>query len=273
MTSRPTAPFGRRAAGVTAVDRRGPYVLLSAVDRGGPVPVAGQFYMLQTETGWGGGDDGRPYLPRALSFARAAAAARGVELTFLLEEVGPGTRRLAACGAGENLLLAGPFGNGFAADPDRDAVLVAGGIGVAPIAALAAELAAAGGEPAVLLGMRTAEHALAAVAIGLSHTLTTDDGSAGAHGLVTDLLEEELAESRESTVYACGPPAMLEAVRALCAERAVPCRLAMESTMACGYGACHGCVVPTRDGYKRLCVDGPVLDGELLETAAAGAER
>lgn len=270
MTSVPTAPFGRRAAGVTGVERHGPYVLLNAVDPDGPHPVAGQFYMLQTETGWGGGDDGRPFLPRALSFARAANVGNGIQLTFLLEEVGPGTRRLAACGPAENLLVAGPFGNGFAVDPDRGAVLVAGGIGLAPITALATEIAASGGgEPVVLLGMRTAKHALAASAMGVSGTLATDDGSAGRHCLVTELLSEELVENRDSTVYSCGPPPMLEAVRALCAENAVPCLLAMESTMACGYGACYGCVVPTRDGYKRLCVDGPVLDGEVLETAAA----
>jgi NAD(P)H-flavin reductase len=69
-------------------------------------------------------------------------------------------------------------------------------------------------------------------------------------------------------VYACGPPPMLEAVRAICAEQDVPAQLAMESGMACGFGACFGCVVPTREGYIRLCVDGPVLDAADLETAA-----
>ncbi|HEY3021682.1 MAG TPA: dihydroorotate dehydrogenase electron transfer subunit, partial [Solirubrobacteraceae bacterium] len=68
-------------------------------------------------------------------------------------------------------------------------------------------------------------------------------------------------------VYACGPPPMLEAVRALCAARGVSAQLALESGMACGYGACFGCVVPTRDGYVRLCVDGPVLEAASLETA------
>jgi dihydroorotate dehydrogenase electron transfer subunit len=68
-------------------------------------------------------------------------------------------------------------------------------------------------------------------------------------------------------VYACGPPPMLEAVRALCGERAIPAQLAMESGMACGYGACFGCVVPTKQGYIRLCVDGPVVDATELETA------
>jgi NAD(P)H-flavin reductase len=82
---------------------------------------------------------------------------------------------------------------------------------------------------------------------------------------VTDLLARELDGGAHATVYACGPPPMLEAVRALCAERGVPGQLALESGMACGYGACFGCVVETKTGYKRLCVDGPVLDAVELE--------
>ena len=86
------------------------------------------------------------------------------------------------------------------------------------------------------------------------------------------LLREELDADPGTRVFACGPPPMLEAVRALCAERAVPAQLALESGMACGYGACFGCVVPTREGYVRLCLDGPVLDAGTLESAlVAGA--
>ncbi|MBS1892984.1 MAG: hypothetical protein JST59_16935, partial [Actinobacteria bacterium] len=97
--------------------------------------------------------------------------------------------------------------------------------------------------------------------------LASEDGHAGHRGYVTDLLEAMLAgdDAGSAVVYACGPPAMLEAVRALCAAAAVPSRLALESPMACGYGACFGCAVPKPDGgYLRLCVDGPVLAGEQL---------
>ena len=95
----------------------------------------------------------------------------------------------------------------------------------------------------------------------------------GYHGRVTDLLEEELdARAERLEVYACGPPAMLEAVRAMCAERAVPGQLALESGMACGFGACFGCAVSTVHGYIRLCLEGPVLDAQALPAAAiAGA--
>ncbi|MBI4898751.1 MAG: dihydroorotate dehydrogenase electron transfer subunit [Actinobacteria bacterium] len=263
-----TAPFGRRSAPVRSIERSGPYTFLRALDAAGPKPRAGQFYMLQTARGWGGGDDGRPYLPRALSFARVEQVNGGLELTYFLESVGPGTARLAACATGEELLIAGPFGNGFDLDRTRPPVLVAGGVGLAPIVALDDKIRKTdGARSTVLVGMRDGERAAAITKFGVECGIATEDGSAGHAGYVTALLERELEDGHDSTVYACGPPAMLEAVRALCSEREVPCQLALESGMACGYGACYGCVVPTVDGYARLCVDGPVLPGDKLETA------
>jgi NAD(P)H-flavin reductase len=265
---RPLAPFGRRAAAVLSRGEHGPYVSLIVNDAEGPRPLAGQFYMLQTATAWGGGADGRPYLPRALSFARAVPKEAGIELDFLLEDVGPGTHAIANLAAGDELLIAGPFGNGFELDASRWPVLVGGGIGLAPIVALDDEIRDLDGVRASnLIGMRSADHAIAIDHYGLEHELATEDGSAGIKGYVTELLTPLLGEPRESTVYACGPPAMLEAVRALCQEHGVPSQLAMESGMACGFGACFGCVVPTKEGYTRLCVDGPVLAGDRVETA------
>jgi NAD(P)H-flavin reductase len=140
-------------------------------------------------------------------------------------------------------------------------VLVGGGIGIVPLAGWQDEV----GGPA-LLGFRSAAHAEAA-ALLTDPDVATDDGSVGHRGPVTDLLAESLDADPDAVVYACGPPAMLEAVRASCAGRGVPAQLAMESGMACGFGACFGCVVPTREGYVRLCLDGPVLDAAKLETA------
>jgi NAD(P)H-flavin reductase len=265
MNRRTLAPFGRRVAPVTAVEQVGAYTVVSACDGDGPRdPRPGQFYMLSAAERWGGGADERPYLPRAFSFARIRGDGT---LDFMLEAIGPGTQRLAELEPGEGLGLVGPLGIGFDIEPSQSTrpLLVGGGIGAAPLVALQDEL---GPQARVLLGFRSAAHAEAAGLFFADDPLVvTDDGSVGRQALVTELLREELDRDPSATIYACGPPPMLEAVRALAAEREVPAQLALESGMACGYGACFGCVVPTKDGYKRLCVDGPVLDAGELETA------
>jgi NAD(P)H-flavin reductase len=257
------APFGRRRVPVTYRCEYGAYVVLHCRDADGPKPDPGQFYMLAAATRWGGGTDERPFLPRAFSVLRATPES---ELHFLFEAVGPGTERLCELDEGDELMIAGPFGVGFTRPKEGlRALLVGGGVGIAPLAIWQDEL---GLEATVLLGFRDAAHAEGAAVLAEAR-LATDDGSVGHHGLVTDLLTEELDLDENATVYACGPPPMLEAVRALCAARSVPAQLALESGMACGYGACFGCVVPTRQGYVRLCVDGPVLRADELEAVVA----
>jgi dihydroorotate dehydrogenase electron transfer subunit len=261
---RTLAPPERRVAMVSGVERIGAYSVITALDTSGPrEPRPGQFYMLASEECWGGGGDERPYLPRAFSYARAHAEADGVALSFLLEAVGPGTERLGKLCPDDGLALVGPLGIGFRepAEGTRP-LLVGGGIGAAPLLCLQEEL----DEAVVLLGFRSAAHAQAAALFSGEPQVATDDGSVGRQALVTELLAAELDTDPAATVFACGPPAMLEAVRALCAARDVPAQLALESGMACGFGACFGCVVPTTDGYVRLCVDGPVLDADRLES-------
>lgn len=263
---RTLAPLGRRRALVVSARAVGAYVLLEVADRGGPDPDPGQFYMLATQTGWGAGEDERPFLPRAIS----AMGGRAGTLWFLLEATGPGTARLARTAKGEPLWLTGPLGSGFAAPADgRRAVLAAGGIGLPPIVAWSRALAERGLEQTLLAGFRDLRHAeIAASLQGVA--VATDDGSAGHRGYVTDLLAVELDRDPHAEVYACGPPGMLEAVRALVVGRGIPGQLALESGMACGYGACFGCVAPlAAGGYVRVCVDGPVLDAALLERVPA----
>ncbi len=271
MIERPLAPFGRRLLTVTANDPLGSYRVLRAADPDGPRPLAGQFAMLAAAERWGAGEDERPYLPRAFSYARFEHG----EAYFLLEDVGPGTRRLCELVKGDGLWLLGPLGQGFEAPAEgRRAVLVGGGVGIAPLVIWRDALAARGDAVGVLLGFRDSAHAEGAALFGVSGepgqagpvALASDDGSVGHHGFVTDLLSVELDRDPEATVYACGPPPMLEAVRALCAERGVRAQLALEAGMACGFGACYGCVVPTREGYLRVCVDGPVIDASVLES-------
>ncbi len=265
---RPLAPLGRRRVALTGADAVGAYRVLRVADPVGPLAQAGQFYMLAATEGWGAGDDERPYLPRAFSFLDAGAG----RLTFMLEDVGPGTHRLAQLAAGDELWLTGPLGLGFRAPHDgRRALLAGGGVGVPPLSAWAGELTAAGAPVTAVLGFRDAHHAggAALMAGGAVH-VATDDGSVGHHGLVTELLAAQLDADDHALVYACGPPGMLEAVRALCAVRGVPAQLALEAGMACGFGACYGCVVPlAAGGYVRLCVDGPVLDADRLDAVPA----
>jgi NAD(P)H-flavin reductase len=270
--TRQTAPFGRRPALVTLRDEHGAYVVVRCHDPNGPAPQPGQFYMLAAAERWGGGEGERPFLPRAFSVMRAEPRPDGVGLHFLIEDVGPGTKRLSELAPGEHVLLVGPLGHGFAPPrAGRAPLLAGGGVGIAPLAIWQDELERDHGlEPGTLLGFRDRRHADGARLLRRA-TVATDDGSVGHHGLVTELLEDELdALGAHAEVYACGPPAMLEAVRAMCTERGVPAQLALESGMACGFGACFGCVVPTVDGYVRLCVDGPVLDAAKLETALVG---
>jgi NAD(P)H-flavin reductase len=232
--------------------------------------------MLAAADGWGQ-RSGRPYLPRAFSVAAAQPAEGGVRLDFLVEAVGPGTERLAALRPGERLWITGPLGRPFSMPRDlgpeiAGAILVGGGIGIAPLGILRRELAAAGVPQRILLGFRDREHAGGVDELFRCEEvrLASEDGHAGHRGYVTDLLgvllEGDAASS--AAVYACGPPGMLEAVRAMSSARGVACQLAMEAPMACGYGACFGCAIPVAGGgYMRLCVDGPVVDVARIETA------
>jgi dihydroorotate dehydrogenase electron transfer subunit len=258
---RVTAPFGRRSAPVLANETYGAYTVLRCADPAGPRPQAGQFYMLAAGTRWGGGEAERPFLPRAFSVLRAPAGTD--ELHFLIEDVGPGTKRLCELRADQDeLLIVGPLGAGFSPPPeDRTPLLVGGGVGIAPLAIWQDEL---GADTHVFLGFRDEPHAHGASLL-TDPTVATDDGSVGYQGLVTELLTERIGDDPALEVYACGPPPMLEAVRATCAEHGIPGQLALESGMACGFGACFGCVVPTKDGYIRLCLEGPVISATDLD--------
>jgi NAD(P)H-flavin reductase len=256
------APFARRLLTVLGIDELGAYRVLRVADVEGPEPQPGQFAMIAAAKRWGGGEDERPYLPRAFSIARR----RTGESHFLLEDVGPGTRRLCELREGDGLWALGPLGRGFSPPGERRAILVGGGVGIAPLAILQDVLEAeALAEATVLLGFRDGARAKGA-ALLRDARVATDDGSVGHHGLLSDLLAEELQRDSQAVVYACGPAAMLEAVRAICATARVPAQLALEAGMACGFGACFGCAVPRRGGgYLRVCVDGPVIDAIDLE--------
>jgi dihydroorotate dehydrogenase electron transfer subunit len=287
-----TAPFGRRLCEVSENRASGGYRVFCLLDEEGPEPQPGQFYMLAAESRWEQ-EGGRPFLPRALSVADTTAPPRspsvahsatkseraGRRLDFLVEGIGPGTDRLCELEPGERVWVNGPLGSSFT--PPRElnpgaagAILVGGGIGIAPLALLRHSFAARNIPVRVLLGFRDEAHSggLDDLFGCCEVKLASEDGHIGHRGYVTDLLVTMLEgdDAASAVVYSCGPPAMLEAVRALCADRGVACELAMESPMACGYGACFGCAVPRAGGgYLRLCVDGPVLSGDQVEAVHA----
>jgi dihydroorotate dehydrogenase electron transfer subunit len=213
---------------VEAVEHYGPYVLLR-LERGDlNSGTPGQFFMLEAP--------GR-VVPRPMSLSLAPPG----ELGFLFEPIGPGTAALAALTPGMAIHALGPLGNGFDLEVDRP-LLVGGGIGIAPLPFLSEAL---GGPPA-LLGFRSAAHATAAALVPNAEVVVEPT-------LVTDLLPADPGD-----VLACGPEPMLRAL-----ARLVPgAQLAWEAPMACGYGACYGCVVELDGSYRRLCIEGPVLRAE-----------
>ncbi len=288
-----SAPLGRRACRVTEAHASGGYRVFSLLDRDGPEPEPGQFYMLAAERHWEEAG-GRPFLPRAFSVADAATVPRSrfephsepnldhdvVRLDFLIEGIGPGTDRLCELEVGERVWVNGPLGNIFS-EPQKllsdaaGAILVGGGIGIAPLALLRRRFAARNIPARVLLGFRDEQHSggLDDLFACCEVALASDDGHIGHHGYVTDLLGAMLEgdDAGSAVVYACGPPPMLDAVASLCSSHEVPAEIAMESPMACGYGACNGCAVPKPggDGYLRLCVDGPVIRAGAAPAASA----
>jgi dihydroorotate dehydrogenase electron transfer subunit len=243
-------PADGRSAGLLGLARRdrlrvlgseriGPYVLLSlergALDAGAP----GQFFMLEAPD---------RLLPRPMSLCLA----RRDELGFLFEPVGSGTRALAALARGDRIHVFGPLGNGFHLAVERP-LLVAGGIGVAPMPYLWACL----DRPRALLGFRSAWHAEVAALVP------------GAEVVVEPRLVTEALPADAGDILACGPEPMLEALAGLAPDA----QLAWEAPMACGYGACYACVIPRDGRYVRLCVEGPVFRAAArraghVETAA-----
>ena len=192
---------------------------------------------------------------------------------------------------GDRLPIWGPLGNGFGPPPRGDAVFVAGGIGQTPFLALGRAWlgrAAYGfvspndtraASATLLYGVRTAELAAGVAdfeAAGVTVELATDDGSAGHHGFVTDLLARRLeGGERPSKVVGCGPPAMLRTLTRLVERYGIPCDLSLENHMACGFGACFSCVAPIRqpDGstdLRRVCVEGPVFPASSVVWGGGG---
>ncbi len=187
-------------------------------------------------------------------------------LEILYQVLGTGTRAMSLLERDEVIDLVGPLGTGWRAPEGlAHALIVTGGLGAAPLGMLAEELSAAGVAVTVAMGAPTAERLVAREhfeRVARRVVVATDDGSDGEPGLVTAPVERLLAEESFDQVYVCGPEAMQRIVARLAAGADIPCQVSLERLMACGIGACLSCVVSTREGLKRACVDGPVFDAE-----------
>jgi dihydroorotate dehydrogenase electron transfer subunit len=198
---------------------------------------------------------------------------------ILYKVVGRGTRLMRELHEGDRVELLGPLGQGFElADQGREQILVGGGIGLVPLYMLASELVKTS-KVRLLIGGRSRKDVLVVTEferLGVETYVSTDDGTLGEQGPVTQVLERKLNKYPDAAVYACGPMPMLEAVQRICQPRQVDLQVSLEAFMACGVGACLGCVVKgaghsdTDPRYLCTCKEGPVfradqLDWQLLE--------
>jgi dihydroorotate dehydrogenase electron transfer subunit len=223
--------------------------------------IAGQFVNIRVA------DTVEPLLRRPISIHGVGAS----KVKVIYEIIGKGTQMLASKKPGEFLDIIGPLGNSFDYSPglvkstSAKNILIAGGMGVAPLAFLAEKLRLS--KPLVLIGARTKQQIFCQQefkALGCTVKLATDDGSAGFKGRVTDLLSILLKQVKPLGLFSCGPHLMLKAVAKIASEYKINAQLSLEEHMACGVGACLGCVVETKDGYKTVCKDGPVFSSQEL---------
>jgi dihydroorotate dehydrogenase electron transfer subunit len=241
----------------------GLYHVLTFDDPEGSVALPGQFVMVRGAE-WGDA----PLLPRPMSYLTA-----GTTPSILIKVLGEGTLRMGRAEPGEPFTLLGPLGQPWRAPTaGRRPILVAGGVGLAPLLFLARELARKPGnvKPVALYGGRSARDLPLDDELGELTELhvTTEDGSRGTRGRVTDVLTEMLGLGTE--VFTCGPDRMMAKVAELCAARDVPCEASLETPMACGYGVCLGCPVPTTEGtYVYACTQGPCIDARRVDWSRA----
>jgi dihydroorotate dehydrogenase electron transfer subunit len=222
--------------------------------------IAGQFVNIRVS------ENLAPLLRRPVSIH----GVKGKKVKLIYKILGSGTQILATRKAEDSLDVLGPLGNGFnyrslAKSPLVKNILIAGGIGVAPLVFLAEKLKKT--KPLVLIGARSKVDILCIrefKSLGCELKLATLDGSVGFKGQVTDLFKIILEQTKSAQVFSCGPELMLKTVASLASKYKIEAQLSLEAHMACGIGACLGCVVATKTGYKTVCKDGPVFSSEEL---------
>jgi dihydroorotate dehydrogenase electron transfer subunit len=227
-------------------------------------PRPGQFYMIKVLAG------GFPLFGRALAVLDLTDDG---ELSFLVKEVGSGTAMMRAMKPGDKALLVGPAGNWFPPVQGKPVLFVAGGTGVAAFHYLLKEEVPEN-DPVLLFGAQTRESLYLKSALEqlpATVKVSTDDGSEGFKGFVSELMRTHLEETKpasDTVVYCCGPDPMMKAVAGVCRQAELTAYLSLETRMACGIGVCNGCAVEVvrngKKGFERVCHEGPVFPAHLL---------
>lgn len=213
----------------------------------------GQFVHIKTAEGF------EPFFRRPFSVFRAD---KNIEVFY--EPVGPGTKLMAAMKKGLVADILGPLGTPFCAPPKgiKHIVMIAGGIGIAPFQLLSDKLKSKKFKMTLLYGGRTKQHVYPMKEFkqnGVKVFVSTDDGSVGVKGRVSNLFSKINWDPKTTFIYTCGPNPMMKAVQQFAKEHAIRGEAACEEVMACALGACLGCSIKTTSGYKTVCYDGPVF--------------
>jgi len=221
---------------------------------------AGQFINVRPSSGHD------PLLRRPFSLNRIDLAAKTISILYKI--VGRGTELISRYRVGEQVDIIGPLGQGFKLpQPTKKALIIAGGMGIAPMHPLVRELGARGSSVTCLYGVRCAEDRAEVrelTELGAMVVTASEEGCGFYQGTVTGLLATTLGEDDFSQAFTCGPHAMLAAVKELCSQASLPLQISLESIMACGLGVCLGCTCPRGEGdmYWHVCTDGPVFSAE-----------
>jgi dihydroorotate dehydrogenase electron transfer subunit len=235
-------------------------LLTLSLPDGAPEPLPGQFYMIEVNKG------SDPLLKRAFSLFRRTS--EGFQVMYRIQ--GRGTSLLREMKTEDTLEVLGPLGTPYPLPyGDQVPLVVAGGIGIASVFPF---LQAYKGKASLFYGARSGDEVFMLDEMrttGREVYISTDDGSMGTKGNIVDLLDNYLEENstdiRKFVLYACGPHSMLKSVSKIAALRGMTAYISMEEHMACGLGACLGCVGKTKTGYKRVCKEGPVFNSEEIE--------
>lgn len=186
------------------------------------------------------------------------------EIQFLIQLKGEGTQYLKTLKKGDKVDIILPLGNGFTIPTGKKVALIGGGCGIAPLLLLSNQLAASNTNQNIFLGFRNDEQAMLINDFKKygEVIVSTDDGSLGDKGVITDIFEKKL--EKFDFVYSCGPTIMLNKVIEICKQNNLYCEVSLETLMGCGIGACLCCAVSTKNGNLRACIDGPVFDSNLI---------